>query len=164
MKLRYLLVALCVCPLAVQAEIYKSVDKDGHVTYSSTPLKGGKRIILEPGATTSSSSSSASAPRQRGEYSSPRDFPRVDGATQRGRDDTRRQILEEELATEERLLVEAKQNLKEGEANPEVFKGKDGKTYRNVAKYDEKVKTLNDQVELHQNNVEALKTELSKLR
>lgn len=163
MKLRYLLAALCICPLAVQAEIYKSVDKDGHVTYSSTPIKGGKRIILEPAATMSSSPASPS--RQRGEYSSsPRDFPRVDGATQRGRDDTRRRILEEELATEERLLVEARQNLKEGEANPEVFKGKDGKTYRNVAKYDEKIKTLTDQVELHQNNVEALKTELSKLR
>lgn len=172
MKLRYLLVALCVCPLAVQAEIYKSVDKDGHVTYSSTPLKGGKRIILEPAATMSSSPASPS--RQRGEYSSsPRDFPRVDGATQRGRDDTRRRILEEELATEERLLVEAKQNLKEGEANPEVFKVVVGKrpdgspiteTRRNVPKYDEKIKTLTDQVELHQNNVEALKTELSKLR
>lgn len=163
MKLRYLLLALCVAPLAAQAEIYKSVDADGHVTYSSTPIKGGKRIILEP-SSTSSSSSSAPASRQRGEYSSPRDFPRVDGATQRGRDDTRRKILEEELATEERLLVEAKQNLKEGEANPEVFRGKDGKVYRNVAKYEEKVKTLTEQVDLHQNNVDALKTELSKLR
>jgi hypothetical protein len=163
MKLRYLLVALCVCPLPVQAEIYKSVDADGHVTYSSTPIKGGKRIILEP-SSSASSSSSAPPSRQRSESSSPRDFPRVDGATQRGRDDTRRKILEEELAAEERLLVEAKQNLKAGEANPEVFKGKDGKTYRNVAKYDEKIKTLSDQVELHQNNVAALKTELSKIK
>ncbi|OGS88270.1 MAG: hypothetical protein A2061_01550 [Gallionellales bacterium GWA2_59_43] len=162
MKLRYLLAVLCAWPLLVQAEIYKSVDADGHVTYSSSPLKGGKRIILE---STSSSSSSSSAPssRQRAE-GSPRDFPRVDGATQRGRDDTRRRILEEELAAEERLLVEAKQNLKTGEANPEVFKGKDGKTYRHVAKFDEKIKTLGDQVELHQNNVAALKTELSKLK
>jgi chromosome segregation ATPase len=164
MKLRYLLAALCACPLLAQAEIYKSVDADGHVTYSSSPIKGSKRIILEPAATTSSSSSSTSASRQRGEYSSPRDFPRIDGATQRGRDDTRRRILAEELAAEEKLLAEARQSLKEGEANPEVLKGKDGKTYRNVAKYDEKIKTLNDQVDLHQNNVEALKTELSKLK
>src|SRR5512133_1906648 len=99
MKLRYLLVALCVCPLPAQAEIYKSVDADGHVTYSSSPIKGSKRIILEPAATSSSSATPSS--RQRGESSSPRDFPRVDGATQRGRDDTRRKILEEELATEE---------------------------------------------------------------
>ena len=175
MKLRYLLAALCVCPLPAQAEIYKSVDADGHVTYSSTPIKGGKRIILEP--TSTSSSSAAPSSRSRGEYSSPRDFPRVDGATQRGRDDTRRRILEEELDAEEKLLAEARQSLKEGEEKPEVFKqtivvGKkpDGSpvtkevTRRNVAKYDEKIKTLNDQVELHQNNVEALKTELSKLK
>lgn len=161
MKLRYLLAALCVCPLLAQAEIYKSVDKDGHVTYSSSPIKGGKRIILEPSST---SSSSAPASRQRSESSSPRDFPRVDGATQRGRDDTRRRILEEELATEEKLLAEARQNLKTGEDMPEIYRGKDGKTYRNVAKYDEKIKTLNDQVELHQGNVDALKTELSKLK
>lgn len=161
MKLRYLLAVLCVCPLLAQAEIYKSVDKDGHVTYSSSPIKGGKRIILEPSST---SSSSSSAPRQRSESSSPRDFPRVDGATQRGRDDTRRRILEEELTTEEKLLAEARQNLKTGEDMPEVYRGKDGKTYRNVAKYDEKIKTLNDQVELHQGNVDALKTELSKLK
>jgi hypothetical protein len=161
MKLRYLLAALCVCPLPAQAEIYKSVDADGHVTYSSSPIKGSKRIILEPAATTSSSTAPSS--RQRGE-SSPRDFPRVDGATQRGRDDTRRKILEEELATEEKLLSEARQNLKTGEDAPEVYRGKDGKTYRNVAKYEEKIKTLTDQVELHRNNVEALKTELSKLK
>jgi chromosome segregation ATPase len=163
MKLRYLLAAFCVCPLLAQAEIYKSVDKDGHVTYSSSPIKGGKRIILEP-SSTSSSSSSAPVSRQRSESSSPRDFPRVDGATQRGRDDTRRRILEEELATEEKLLAEARQNLKTGEDTPEVYRGKDGKTYRNVGKYDEKIKTLNDQVELHQGNVEALRTELSKLK
>lgn len=165
MKLRYLLLALCAAPLAAQAEIYKSVDADGHVTYSSTPIKGGKRIILES-SSSSSTSDSSQAPysRHRSESGSPRDFPRVDGAAQRGRDDTRRRILEEELAAEEKLLAEARQNMKEGEANPEVFKGKDGKTYRNVAKYDEKIRTLSDQVDLHQSNVNALKTELSKLR
>ncbi len=160
MKLRHLLVLACAWPMAAQAEIYKSVDKDGHVTYSSSPLKGGKKIILEPNTT---STYTPPANRQYREESS-RNFPRVDGATQKNRDDARRRILEEELATEEKLLAEARQNLKDGEANPEVFKGKDGKTYRNVAKYDEKIRTLNDQVELHQNNVEALKTELSKLK
>lgn len=160
--------------MAAHAAIYKTVDADGHVTYSSEPARGSKRIILEP---TTPAPSSTPVPRQRSESSSPRDFPRVDGATQRGRDDTRRKILEEELATEEKLLAEAQQNLKEGEEKPEVFKttivvGKkpDGSpvtqevTRRNVAKYDAKIKDLNDQVELHKNNVEALKTELSKLK
>lgn len=158
MKLRHLLVLIFVWPLAVQAEIYKSVDADGHVTYSSSPMKGGKKVILDPNTT-----STYPASRQRSEESS-RNFPRVDGATQRNRDDTRRRILKEELAAEEKLLAEARQNLKEGEEKPEVFRTSDGKIYRNVAKYQEKIKELTDQVELHQKNVEALNTELSKLK
>jgi hypothetical protein len=153
MKLRYLLAVLMVCPSLVQAEIYKAVDENGHVTYSSTPIKGGKKINLEPLPT-------MDAPSR----SSPENFPRVDGETQKNRDDTRYMILQNELSEEERMLAQARQNLQEGEANPEVFRGKDGRTYRNVAKYNEKVKTLSDQVELHQKNVDALKTELSRLK
>jgi len=66
---------------------------------------------------------------------------------QKGRDDTRRKILQDELGSEQQLLDESKQNLKEGEANPEVYKGPDGKAYRNMAKYEEKIRTLNEQVE-----------------
>ncbi len=62
-----------------------------------------------------------------------------------------------------KLLEAAKQNLSDAESTPEVYKGQDGKTYRNVAKYDEKVKPLQDEVDLHTKNVEALETELSKL-
>ncbi|MBK9161428.1 MAG: DUF4124 domain-containing protein [Nitrosomonadales bacterium] len=157
MKLRYLFAVLCACPILVQAEIYKAVDADGHVTYSSTPIKGGKKIILEPINT-------MTPPGRKHTAASPEDFPKVDGETQRNRDDTRRKILEDELATETKLLEEARQNLKEGEDNPEVYRGKDGKTYRNVAKYEEKVKALSDQVEIHQKNIEALNAELSKLK
>ena len=157
MKLGYLLAILSLCPLLAQAEIYKAVDADGHVTYSSTPIKGGKKIILEPLPTMVPPARARSA-------ASPEDFPKVDGATQKGRDDTRRKILQDELSTEEKLLEEARQNLKEGVENPEVYRGQDGKTYRNVAKYEEKIKALNDQVDLHRKNIEALNTELSKLK
>ena len=165
MKFRYLFAMLIVCPMFAQAEIYKAVDANGHVTYSSTPIKGGKKIVLEPLSTM--------APPSPRPAASPEGFPKVDGATQRGRDDTRRRILQDELSTEEKLLNEAKQALKAGEENPEVFKMVVGKrpdgspiieTRRNVAKYDEKIKSLNDQVDLHQKNIEALKTELSKLK
>ena len=153
MKLQYLLAVLIVCPGLVQAEIYKAVDENGHVTYSSTPIKGGKKIILEPLPTMDAPSRSPSE-----------GFPRVDGETQKNRDDTRYMILQNELSEEERMLAEARQNLQEGEANPEVFRGKDGRIYRNVAKYDEKINALSAQVELHQKNVDALKAEISKLK
>lgn len=158
MKPRYLLAAmLCACPMPGQAEIYKAVDADGHVTYSSTPIKGGKKIILEPLPT-------MVPPAHVRSTASPEGFPRVDGETQKGRDDTRRKILQDELVTEEKLLEEAKRGLKEGEESPEVYRSKDGKTYRNVAKYEEKIQALSEQVELHQKNIDALKTELSKLK
>lgn len=157
MKLRYMLALLCICAVPVQAEIYKSVDENGHVTYSSTPIKGGKKIILEPLPTMVPPARPRSA-------TSPDGFPKVDGETQRNRDDTRYMILQNELSAEEKLLEEAKQNLQAGQENPEVFKGQDGKTYRNTEKYEEKIKPLAAQVELHQRNIEALKTELSKLK
>jgi chromosome segregation ATPase len=72
--------------------------------------------------------------------------------------------LQDELSVEEKLFEEAQANLKEGEANPETFKSKDGATHRNMAKYDEKIKSLNEQINLHQSNIDALNTELSKLK
>jgi hypothetical protein len=142
---------LCVSPFLAQAEIYKAVDADGHVTYSSSPIKGGKKLNLEPLPTMKPTSPSSSG------------FPKVDGETQRGRDDTRRKILQDELDAEQKLFESANQALTEAESNPEVFKGQDGRTYRNVAKYDEKIKPLQEQVDLHKKNIEALKSELSKL-
>ncbi len=157
MKLRLLLVALCAGHVGwAQADIYKHVDADGHVTYSSTPTKGAKKLNLGPLST--------SSPPARARNSSPADFPRVDHNTQRNRDDTRRKILEDELATEDKLLVGARHNLRAGEENLEVSVGQDGMTYRNVAKYEEKIKSLRGQVMLHEKNIEALKTELSKIR
>jgi hypothetical protein len=146
----YLFAVLCFCPTLAQADIYKAVDENGHVTYSSTPLKGGKKIILEP------------LPTMLPPAQSQENFPRVDSETQRERDDTRRKILQDELNAEEKLLEVAQQNLRDGEANPEVYKGANGRTYRNVAKFDAKIKQLNEQVDLHQQNVDALKAELSK--
>jgi hypothetical protein len=153
MKFRYWFAVFCVCPMLVHAEIYKAIDEDGHVTYSSTPLKGGKKLNLEPLPTMVPPAN----------VQSPADFPRVDNETQRGRDDTRRKILQDELNAEQKLLDEATLKLKEGESNPEVFKGPDGRTYRNVAKYEDKIKPLQEQVDLHKNNVEAIQTELSKI-
>jgi len=148
---RFLFAMLCVSSFLAQAEIYKAVDADGHVTYSSTPIKGGKKLNLEPLPTMKPVTPASSG------------FPKVDGETQRGRDDTRRKILQDELDAEQKLFESANQALTEAESNPEVFKGQDGRTYRNVAKYDEKVKPLQEQVDLHKKNIEALKSELSKL-
>jgi hypothetical protein len=152
MKLIQLFAMMCTWPMLAQADIYKAIDEDGHVTYSGTPIKGGKKIILEPLPTM------APAAKVR----APAGFPKVDAAKQKERDDMRRKILQDELDAEEKLLRESQQSL--DEASPEVFKGADGKTYRNVAKYEEKTKKLAEEIELHQKNITALRAELSKMK
>ena len=87
---RYLFTVLCFFPLLAHAEIYRAVDADGHVTYSNTPIKGGKKLNLEP----------LSTMMPPGKPSAHGDFPRVDSATQKRRDDTRFKILQNELTNE----------------------------------------------------------------
>ncbi len=157
MKPRHLFILCCSALFAIdaQAEIYKRVDDEGHVTYSSTPLKGGKKLHLEPLPTM------APPPKVN---SSPEGFPKVDGQTQTRRDDTRRKILEDELATEQKALDEARGKLQEAQDNPQVYKGADGKTYRNMAKYEENVNAAQEDVRAHEKNIEALKTEIANLK
>jgi hypothetical protein len=158
MKSHYLLVFLCTGYIGwAQAEVYKKVDADGHVTYSSTPTKGSKKLNLEPLTIV------PSTVRARNNTKSS-DFLKVDSDTQKNRDNLRHKILEEELSTEQTLVEEARQNLINGKENSEILKDKDGRSYRNEAKYEENLKSLQGQVVLHEKNVEALKTELHKLK
>lgn len=155
MKLRYIFALWgLVYATWAQAEIYKRVDADGHVTYSSVPVKGAKMLHLAPLPTLHP------APHSRSNDSSA-NFPRVDAATQKDRDITRKQILEDELAAETTALAEARQHLQEGAENPEIYTDKDGKAYRNAAKQEEKMSALQEQVQVHEKNIAALKTELA---
>lgn len=158
MKPHYLLIFLCAGYISwAQAEIYKTVDADGHVTYSSTPTKGSKKVDL-------GSLTIVPSPAHAHNNVAPSNSLKVDSATQKNRDSLRRKILEEELSTEQKLVGEARQNLINGKEHPEILKDKDGKSYRNAAKYEENIKALQWQVTLHEKNVEALKTELLKLK
>jgi hypothetical protein len=139
------------------AEIYKKVDENGHVTYSNVPIKGGVKLNVEPPVSTAPETPAA---RPRVKTPTPANFPRVDKETQTRRDDKRKQILTEELEAEKKALEEAKQAYTEGESMPEVFRTKDGKTRRNVAKYEEKMQRLQADVDAHQKNVELLQKEL----
>jgi len=151
---------------AASAEIYKSVDADGHVTYSNVPMKGATKLDLEPPVSVNVPAAKPAASK------TPASFPKVDKEEQKLRDQKRKQVLEEELAAERDALEEAKAAYAEGESKPEVFRttivGKDGKpqvvTRRNVAKFQEKMKTLQENVDLHQKNIEMLEKELAQLK
>ena len=150
MKIRYLLALLCALPIGAWAEIYKAVDANGHVTYSNAPLKGGRKIISsQHGQNQKSANKAASTARNNSTSST---FPRIDNETQKNRDNTRQKILQTELENEEKLLIEARKALKEAEATPAD------------PKYGTKVKSATDQLKIHEKNIEALNTELSKLK
>lgn len=151
-------------PLLAQAEIYKHVDAQGNVTYSNVKLKGAKKLDLEPADTNfggdNNETSRASRPAAN-KTATPSSFPKVDTATQTQRDSKRKDILQSELDAEKQALIKAKQAYAEGESNPEVYKGADGKTFRNVAKFEEKMKTLQANVDAHQRNVDLLTKEIN---
>jgi hypothetical protein len=133
-----------------RADIYKSVDSAGRVTYSNIPSKGAKRMDLE-NLTTIPGNKNGSA-------STPADFPRVDANTQKSRDDVRRKILGAELAAEEKLLTESQAAYKNG--NPDPLPGELAKS----PKYQERVAKLKQSVGLHEKNILALKQELAALK
>jgi hypothetical protein len=80
-------------------------------------------------------------------------FPKESTAERASAKGRQRDILEQELATEEGLLAQAKQALSEQES---VRNGDE----RNYSKVLERLQPYKDNVDLHQKNIEALKREL----
>lgn len=136
---------------ASQAEIYKFVDDNGFVTYTNMPRPGAKPELVIPDASQVQEKRAAtptSTKRKTSTRSStPAYFPRVDTGTQRKRDDMRRQLLEEELNSEQRNLSAAKSAVAVGSRQP----GSD-------------LNKLLDAVRLHEKNIEMLNKELSHIR
>ena len=143
-------------------EIYKQVDAHGNVTYSNKPIRGGKRVDLPP-LSTLPAPKPAPAPRAE-----------VRPITEPSTEQRKKELLEA-ISKEEKALEVATAAAKAGAEHPEVFQhtktiiGKDGKpatlteTGRNVAAFEEKMKTLNEEVALHEKSLAALKADLANL-
>lgn len=153
---------------AVHAEIYKHVDADGRITYSNVKIKNAKKLDLEPADTNFGNTPKPANKNSDGAKSStPSDFPKVDSNTQNQRDAKRKDILKSELESEKQALERAKQAYTEGESNPEVYQVKNANgstsTFRNVPKYQEKMKALQAEVDAHQRNIDLLTKELNQI-
>jgi len=147
-KFKTILLLLAACNAApASAEIYKYVDESGRITYTNIPKKGAKKLDLDP----------ISAAKTRNS-SGPTDFPKVDGQTQKKRDDLRKQILQDELTSEENSLAEAQKALGEGE------KTRLSDETNNPQKFLDRIKRLKSNVSLHEKNIAALKKELGLLK
>lgn len=165
-QLSYMLILSSACalvhvPALAQSEIFLCDDGHGSKEYKNTgTTKGCKRIDL-PGITTI-----PGLPRKAAAVvttasvraaTSPPDFPRVDGVVQKARDNDRRQILLDEMRTEESKLSELKKEFNGGE--PER-RGDE----RNYAKYQDRVASMKDELGRTEKNIDALKREIGNLK
>lgn len=151
-----MLLAIALTALPARAETCKYVDDEGGVIYSNTPNnppKGAKlvRCFSDP-APTKPAPPESKPPSGAGEG-----FPKVDGQTQRKRDDERQRILEKELADEQQQLEAARQKLSEQEA---IRTGDE----RNYQRYLDRVQPFRDAVANHERNIEAIRREISNLK
>jgi hypothetical protein len=150
-----LLLAIASITLPARAETCKYVDSDGRVIYSNTqnnPPKGAKLVKCF------SDPAPKSAPQESKPRSDAREgFPKVDGQTQKKRDDERQGILETELADEQQQLEAARQKLAEQEA---IRTGDE----QNYQRYLDRVQPYRDAVANHERNIEAIRREISNLR
>ncbi|WP_240143475.1 DUF4124 domain-containing protein [Nitrosomonas sp. JL21] len=121
------------------ADIYKYVDKDGNITFTNRRISNGQKISL------------ASFSRNAGQSLSRSKHSPSKITSNNERDITRRQILEKELATEEKLFTETQTSLTQIKDN------------ENTGILPEKSVQLKNKLFLHQRNIAALRKELSKL-
>jgi chromosome segregation ATPase len=89
--------------------------------------------------------------------SSPSDFPRVDGSTQKARDSDRRRILEDELRREEGKLSDLKKTYNNGEPERQGDE-------RNYQRYLDRVQKMKEDINRGESNVGSLKKELAALK
>jgi hypothetical protein len=140
-------------PKQVEGAMYKCETGSGASSYFNVPEMTGPAVA--PAPKSGAGNGAAAVPGARAPTAG---FPRVDAETQRGRDDVRRRVLQEELAAEEKLLAEARTVQADG-APPPLPEERN-----NAEKYRERIARLRQAVLLHERNVEALKKEIAGLR
>jgi hypothetical protein len=134
--------------------LYKCTDSSGATTYTNQKTPGKNCTILSQDKPISTF---AAPPRTRAATPTPDGFPRVNSETQKSRDAERRRILEEEMRAEQQKLEGAKKSLAEQET---VREGGE-KNYQRVL---DRLKPYQEEVQLHERNVESLQKEIDNLR
>lgn len=140
---------LLALPHIAFGEIYKFVDENGLVTYTNMPRPGVKPQMVIPDFSRPNAMPATPDKKAKpsGRIATPGYFPRVDTGTQSKRDDMRRQLLVEELRSEERNLAASRSELSQGSRRPGADIGK-----------------LTEAVRMHEKNIEMLNKELSHIR
>lgn len=143
----------------VRADIYECVDPNGAKRFTNikAEAKGCKLLNVSPVNTMPGPPVPSSGPATKPQAKAtptPSSFPKVDADQQKQRDQDRRRILDNELASEEKLLSQARKELSAQEA---VRLGSE----RNYQKVLDRLEPYRKKVKLHEDNVASLKREMS---
>lgn len=137
-------------PRVVEGATYRCNTASGAAAYFNVPEPNAERQARRPpvaAGATAPAVPAAAAPVVPG-------LPRVDAATQKGRDDMRRRVLQDELATEEKLLLETRAAFANG-APPAL-----AEEQKEPQRYAERIARLREAMQRHERNVEMLRREL----
>ncbi|HEY7744491.1 MAG TPA: DUF4124 domain-containing protein [Burkholderiales bacterium] len=133
-----------------RADIWECVDETGNKRFTNirSEAKGCRLLHVSPLNTVPATKPQARA------TATPPGFPRVDGETQRQRDADRRRILEQELASEQKLLEKARSEL----AVQDSMRLGSERNYQRVL---DRLEPYQRKVKLHEDNISNLRRELA---
>lgn len=135
---------------AVQAQtndIYQCTDENGKIEFRNTGnTKGCKKMSIDP----------VVVPKITGNaIPTPQNFPKVDGATQKTRDNDKKRILQEELKVQEAKLADLKRNYNNGEPERQGNE-------RNFQKYQDRVQKMKEDIARTESDIQSIKSEIDK--
>lgn len=162
-----LLLAVAVAPVAyAQDAVFRCENGHGVIEYRNNgDTKGCKKISIQavvsvPSASPApkaSTSTTAPAPTSRPSTAARGDFPQVNSATQKARDNDRRAVLEQELQAEQQRLATLQSEYKNGQPD------RNGNE-KNYQKYLDRTEQLKGDINRSNANVEALQREIGNLK
>lgn len=138
-------------------QIFLCVDADGHKELTDNNRKGNCKALELPGLISSPVKGRGGSGGKAAPAATPADFPRVDNAQQKARDNDRREILQDELASEQKKLDGLKAEYQNGTP---MRNGNE----RNYAKYQERVAQMKDNIDRTEKNIDALNRELASIK
>lgn len=141
------------------ASIYLYLDAKGHkgATDRREAVPPGAKVtsVIDLGNEPPSPAKSFPARKPTRRVESPGNFPRIDSGTQKKRDNVRRTILEDELASERKELEQARK-IRQASEKPMAGENTQSPTYQT------RIKQLQDNVLNHERNIEAIQRELDR--
>ena len=135
---------------AQQDTYYKCVDERGNTTFTNTGnTKGCTKMTADPVVIPKSVNTPKSP--------TPSGFPKVDGTTQKARDNDRKRILDDELRDKEAKLADLKREYNNGEPERQGNE-------RNYQRYQDRVARLKEDIARAESDMASIRSELAKVQ